>query len=172
MTPRNLPPSARTLRALDFLNLFLADVRDGVGPYLANYLLATQHWNPASIAIALSAIGLATVIAQAPCGALIDALRQKRQLIMGAALLVGASCAAITLFPAFSFILSPRRSMASRPQYSQRPSRPSCAGSWDLTNAPPEWAETRHSTMQEMWVAPHLPDWLAIFWVEIGFSIL
>ncbi|ULA59200.1 MAG: MFS domain-containing protein [Nitrospira sp.] len=99
-------PSARTLRALDYLNVFLADVRDGVGPYLAIYLLATQHWDPASIGIAMSAMGIATVVAQTPCGALIDALTQKRLLIAIAAALVGISCAAITLFPTFAFIMT------------------------------------------------------------------
>lgn len=99
-------PSARTLRALDSLNIFLADVRDGVGPYLAIYLLATHHWDPASIGIAMSAMGIATVVAQTPCGALIDALPQKRLLIGIAALLVGVSCVAITLFPTFAFIMT------------------------------------------------------------------
>jgi MFS family permease len=98
-------PSARSLRALDYLNIFLADVRDGVGPYLAIYLLATQHWDPASIGVAMSAMGIATVVAQTPCGALIDAFKQKRWLIAVAALLVGVSCAAITIFPTFGFIM-------------------------------------------------------------------
>jgi hypothetical protein len=30
-------------RALDALNFFLADVRDGLGPYLSIYLLLTHH---------------------------------------------------------------------------------------------------------------------------------
>lgn len=102
----NHAPGAGTLRALDCLNLFLADVRDGVGPYLAIYLLATQHWDPASIGIAMSAMGVTTVVAQTPCGALIDALTQKRLLIGLAALLVGVSCAAITVFPTFGFIMT------------------------------------------------------------------
>ena len=89
--------SARSLQALDSLNVFLADVRDGVGPYLAIYLLATHHWNPASIGIAMSAMGMATVLAQTPAGWLIDTLKQKRLLIVIAALLVGISCAAITV---------------------------------------------------------------------------
>src|SRR5690242_16222855 len=72
--------SARSLRALDALNIFLADVRDGVGPYLAIYLLATHQWDPASIGIAMSAMGIATVIAQTPAGWLIDTLKQKRLL--------------------------------------------------------------------------------------------
>ena len=98
--------SARSLRALDALNVFLADVRDGVGPYLAIYLLATHHWDPASIGIAMSAMGIATVIAQTPAGWLIDTLKQKRILIVIAALLVGISCAAITAVPTLPFIIA------------------------------------------------------------------
>ncbi|MBE7198962.1 MAG: MFS transporter, partial [Parafilimonas terrae] len=33
-------PSKQALRGLDALNFFLADVRDGLGPYLAIYLIA------------------------------------------------------------------------------------------------------------------------------------
>ena len=98
--------SARSLQALDSLNVFLADVRDGVGPYLAIYLLVTHHWNPASIGIAMSAMGMATVLAQTPAGWLIDTLKQKRLLIVIAALLVGISCAAITVVPTLPFIIA------------------------------------------------------------------
>ena len=42
-------PSRRSLWALDGLNVVLADVRDGLGPYLAIYL-ATKHWDPSRIA--------------------------------------------------------------------------------------------------------------------------
>lgn len=91
-------PSAKSLRALDFLNVFLADVRDGIGPYLAIYLLATHHWDPASIGIAMSAAGIAALIAQAPAGALIDHTRHKRLLVMIAAALVGIGCIAMTFF--------------------------------------------------------------------------
>ena len=36
----------QSLRALDWLNFFLADVRTGVGPFLAVYLTSALHWNP------------------------------------------------------------------------------------------------------------------------------
>lgn len=98
-------PSRQSLRALDALNFFLADVRDGVGPYLAIYLLTSQQWDPASIGVAMSAIGIATMLAQTPCGMLIDALRQKRMLIGFAALSVGVGCAALTLSSAFQIVL-------------------------------------------------------------------
>jgi hypothetical protein len=35
---RERTPSSRSIRALDALNLFLADVRDGMGPFLGTYL--------------------------------------------------------------------------------------------------------------------------------------
>ncbi len=47
-------PSTKALRGLDALNFFLADVRDGLGPYLAIYLIAVrgpdQGWNEATTA--------------------------------------------------------------------------------------------------------------------------
>ncbi len=91
-------PSSRSLHALDFLNFFLADTVGGVSPYLGIYLLATYHWNPASIGIAMSAMGISTIAAQTPIGALIDKLTKKRLLIVVAASLIGISCIAITLF--------------------------------------------------------------------------
>ncbi|MBW4472735.1 MAG: hypothetical protein KME45_20515 [Stenomitos rutilans HA7619-LM2] len=65
-------PSQRSLRSLDFLNLFLADVRDGVDPYLSVYLKAAVGWDAAQIGAALSASTISTVIAQTPAGALVD----------------------------------------------------------------------------------------------------
>jgi hypothetical protein len=41
-----LQQAAKTIeRALDALNFFLADVRDGLGPYLAIYLLTEKKWD-------------------------------------------------------------------------------------------------------------------------------
>src|SRR5690349_8482823 len=48
----------RVGRALDALNFFLADVRDGLGPYLAIYLLTVQKWDAASIGIVTSIAGI------------------------------------------------------------------------------------------------------------------
>jgi hypothetical protein len=46
-------PSARTLRGLDWLNFFLADVQTGIGPFLAIYL-AGYGWNEQRVGIALT----------------------------------------------------------------------------------------------------------------------
>lgn len=98
-------PSKKSLRALDYLNVFLADVRDGVGPYLSIYLKASQHWNPAQIGIAMSASAIATVIAQTPAGALVDRVRQTRMLIVLAAVLVSIGCISIALIPSFPVVV-------------------------------------------------------------------
>ena len=98
-------PSQKSLRSLDALNVFLADVRDGVGPYLGVYLKASQNWNPAQIGMAISASTIATVIAQTPAGALVDRLHQKRLLIGVAAVLVSLGCISIALFPSFPVVI-------------------------------------------------------------------
>ena len=75
-------------RALDAANLFLADVRDGLGPYLAVYLLTEKHWDEASIGFVMSIAALAGIAAQTPAGALVDATKSKRMVMAAAALLV------------------------------------------------------------------------------------
>lgn len=75
-------------RHLDVLNFFLADVRDGLGPYLAIYLLTIQNWDPASIGIVMSIGGLAGILAQTPAGALVDGTTAKRGILVGAAIVV------------------------------------------------------------------------------------
>ena len=57
---------ARAGHALDAANFFLADVRDGLGPYLAIYLLTEQKWDEASIGVVMSVAAIAGIIAQTP----------------------------------------------------------------------------------------------------------
>lgn len=94
----------RSLLALDGLNLFLADVRDGLGPYLAIYLLTTAHWNEAQIGVVMTIAGVATVLAQTPAGAVVDTLRAKRALIMVMAGVVAAACVGMTFASSFAAI--------------------------------------------------------------------
>lgn len=75
-------------RKLDALNFFLADVRDGLGPYLAIYLLTVQHWDEASIGLVMSIGGIAGILAQTPAGAIVDATGHKRALLVVAAIAV------------------------------------------------------------------------------------
>lgn len=87
--------------ALDALNFLLADVKDGLGPFLAVYLLAERHWDPAQIGAALTAAGVATVAARGPAGALVDAVTGKRAVIVTGALVVGGAAATMALWPDF-----------------------------------------------------------------------
>nr|WP_315446583.1 MFS transporter [uncultured Pseudomonas sp.] len=90
--------------SLDSLNFFLADVRDGLGPYLAIYLLAVHHWDPASIGVVMTLAGIAALITQTPAGALVDSSRSKRALIALAALLVTGSCLVLPFVTSFSLV--------------------------------------------------------------------
>src|SRR5258708_37349750 len=91
----------RPLGSLDWLNFFLADVRDGLGPYLSIYLLTVQKWDQASIGFVVSIAGIVGLLAQAPAGALVDATRAKRALIVAAALAVTLACLAIPFVASF-----------------------------------------------------------------------
>ena len=94
----------RNTLSLDSLNFFLADVRDGLGPYLAIYLLAVHQWDPASIGVVMTLAGIAALITQGPAGALIDRTRSKRGLIAVAAVLVTVSCLMLPFVSSFSLV--------------------------------------------------------------------
>jgi MFS family permease len=98
-------PSVGTLRALDWLNFFLADVQTGVGPFLAIYL-AGYEWNEERVGVALTVGGIAGILAQTPAGALADQVHRKRTLIAAGigALVLGALL--IAFAPTFWSVMS------------------------------------------------------------------
>ncbi|MBA1294384.1 MFS transporter [Pseudomonas lurida] len=98
------PSDLRNTLSLDSLNFFLADVRDGLGPYLAIYLLAVHKWDPASIGVVMTLAGIAALLTQGPAGALIDRTRSKRAVIAVAALLVTGSCLMLPFVSSFSLV--------------------------------------------------------------------
>src|SRR5215813_13932593 len=91
----------RASHALDAANFTLADVRDGLGPYLAIYLLTEQHWDEARIGIVMAVAGFAGIAAQTPAGALVDATRAKRLLMAAAAVAVTTASLALPWLPDF-----------------------------------------------------------------------
>lgn len=93
--------SARSLRGLDWINMLMADVRDGVGPYLSIFLKGSQHWDPGAIGLAMGASSIAAAICQIPAGLLVDGSRAKRRLIAVSGLMVALGCLLIVLFPQF-----------------------------------------------------------------------
>jgi Na+/H+ antiporter NhaD/arsenite permease-like protein/predicted MFS family arabinose efflux permease len=87
--------------ALDWVNFLIADVKDGLGPFLAIYLMSCQHWDSTYIGVIMMIGGLATVAARAPAGALVDWTMWKRSLIVGAAGVVAVGAVALSIFPRF-----------------------------------------------------------------------
>ena len=83
-----------SVRALMALNFTIADVQNGMGPYVALFLQSSAHWGPAQIGTALAAGNIAQVVAQTPAGALIDRLRQKRELILVGIVMIASACLA------------------------------------------------------------------------------
>jgi MFS family permease len=99
-------PSSRSWRGLDGINFLMADVRDGVGPYLSIYLKGAQHWDSGAIGLAMGASSIAAAICQIPAGLLVDGSRKKRLLIAGSGLMVGLGCLLIVLFPRFWTVIA------------------------------------------------------------------
>ena len=100
-----LPPEVETStrlseRALDATAFFLADVADGLGPFLVIDLTSRRHWSAADAGFAMARLLVGTVGSQALIGAWIDRTRRKR-LALSVAALVVAACS-ILLFHATS----------------------------------------------------------------------
>jgi MFS family permease len=98
---------------LDWLNFFLADVKDGLGPFLAIYLLSSRHWDPGKIGVVMMIAGIATVTARAPFGALVDWTRWKRGLMVAAAVVVAGGALAMSFFPNFWLIVVAQAAIGS-----------------------------------------------------------
>ena len=99
------PPSRSSLRGLDAVNLFLAGVLSGFGPYVAVFL-AEQKWTEQNIGFVLTAGGLAGLLSQLPSGELLDAIRSKRLVVALGAIMVAASALIIALRPSFTLVLA------------------------------------------------------------------
>ena len=93
-------------RRLDLLNFLLADVRGGLGPYVGVFLIGTGQWDEARIGLVLTISGLLGISLHAPIGALIDATRHKRALLIGGVAALAASAMAIARAPAMPVVLA------------------------------------------------------------------
>ncbi len=95
------PLTPRAERALDVLNFVLADVRYGLGPYAIVYLMTQHAWDEAGIALAFSFGGAAGLASQVAVGAMVDAVRAKRALLVGALMAATAAAFAVVAAPSF-----------------------------------------------------------------------
>ncbi|PCC68127.1 Predicted arabinose efflux permease, MFS family [Nannocystis exedens] len=98
--------STRSLRGLDLVNVFMADVKDGVGVYLSVYLLAEHAWDPSHIGLVVAIPALVSILAQAPVGGFIDRTPWKRLLLVAASAIVALSCITVVVFPRFAPIVA------------------------------------------------------------------
>ncbi len=102
------PPAKTPTGTLDALNFFLADVRDGLGPYLAIYLLVVRGpshgWNEATVGLVLTIAGIVGLLSQTPAGGLIDRVKNKPRIVIAAALLVTASSLSLPIVSGFTMV--------------------------------------------------------------------
>jgi MFS family permease len=98
LLPQGAPRKAVSLDALNFL---LADVRGALGPYLNVFLVTQQHWSQEAVGLVTTIGGLLGLSVQTPTGALIDATRAKRALVVAALIALGLGAAAIFAAPLF-----------------------------------------------------------------------
>ena len=128
--------------SLDWLNFLLADVRGGLGPYVSVFLLTQAHWDQAAIGAVLTISGLIGISLHTPVGALIDATRAKRALIIGGVFALSACALAIASAPRCRLCLRltspwPSSGPCSRQRCRDhaRPRRPGFLAAWLARNA-------------------------------------
>jgi MFS family permease len=93
-------PSRASLRGLDWLAFFVADIQTGFGPFIAVYL-TTQKWTLSDIGLVLTIGALVSLIGQMPGGAVVDAVRSVRHAAASAVIGIGASALSLALWPVF-----------------------------------------------------------------------
>jgi MFS family permease len=90
---------------LDWLNLFVANIQTGFGPFISVYL-TTQGWTLTAIGFALSLGTITSMASQLPAGALVDAVRSKSR-VAGFSILVftvSALLLAVEPMPLFVYL--------------------------------------------------------------------
>lgn len=88
----------RSLISLAVLNFFLADARDGLGPFLDAFL-ATRGWSPVALGAIATVGGLIGLAATPAFGALVDGTRYKRALVAIPVVVVTAVALATLISP-------------------------------------------------------------------------
>ena len=86
---RNDSGMRRSLVSLAILNFFLADARDGLGPFLDAFL-ATRGWSSVALGAIATTGGLIGLVVTPLFGALVDGSRRKRTLVAGPVIVVTA----------------------------------------------------------------------------------
>src|SRR5918993_2637374 len=98
--------------SLDWLNFLLADVRGGLGPHVSVFLLTEGQWDQATIGAVLTVSGIVGITLHTPLGALIDATRCKRALLIGGVIILSGCALAIANAPTIPVVLAADTAMA------------------------------------------------------------
>ncbi|OYO32076.1 MFS transporter [Janthinobacterium sp. PC23-8] len=98
-------PSGGKLMALGLLNFFLADSRDGLGPFLDAYL-TTQGWRPMELGLLATIGGVLGLVAGIPAGALADRSHHKRLMIIAPVTLITLMSMLCIAFPGRAVVFS------------------------------------------------------------------
>ncbi len=91
-------------RALDVTAFFLADVADGLGPFLIIDLTSRRGWSAGDAGMAMAMLLLGTVLTQTLTGAWIDRTWHKTRAISAAALSVGIMSIALYFWQSRAFV--------------------------------------------------------------------
>lgn len=94
----------RSLQALCLLNFFMADVRDGLGPFLGIYL-TQRHWSPDAVGWVMSDGGLAGLVATLPAELVADACYQRRLLLITGSLIIAGATLLLWYVPGETVVL-------------------------------------------------------------------
>jgi len=97
------PVSAGAGRALDWFNLFVANIQTGFGPFIAVYLIS-QSWTQTSIGVALGIGTVAAMASQVPAGALVDAIPNKTRVAAFSVLSFTACALMFAIYPIPLFV--------------------------------------------------------------------
>jgi predicted MFS family arabinose efflux permease len=96
----------RSRVGLNAANFFLAEITGVVMPFLGSYLEG-QQWSETAIGIAIGLAGLGVFLMQTPAGMITDRLRQRRTLLAGASIGLGACYGLLPLVPAHPAWIDP-----------------------------------------------------------------
>jgi MFS family permease len=131
----------RQEHSLDAVNFFLADVRQGLGPYLAIYLLTERHWAEDQIGFVMTIAAVSSLVVQAPAGALIDVSHAKRGIMVTAALVVTGASILLPFMSSFVFVAGSQAAAAQRKVFLGRRSRQSLWDSRGRERLPAHWPQ-------------------------------
>lgn len=85
---------------LKLLNFFLADVKDGLGPFLGVFL-QSKDWDVDHIGYVMTIGGISGMIFTTPFGILADVIKSKRAIIAFSAIIIVIACSINYFYPTF-----------------------------------------------------------------------